>query len=233
MAPSPVRDEDDTDALLDALEEEDANISYNTQRIAQLKAELSSAKASQSNPSSGGVTTLLNNSPLPTLSNDQAVLDFTTQLAHCIIHFFHPDFARCGVMDRHLTLLSDAHSSTGAARFARVDVRNVPFIVEKLKIRVLPCVIGFIDGEVTERVVGFEGLGPGGLDGLGDDFETGVLEERLVRKRVLSAVKIGRNRPKDDDSCSDERGQEERTRGGKKTIRSSAKKTNDDDSDWD
>ncbi|KMU73888.1 GTPase inhibitor [Coccidioides immitis RMSCC 3703] len=173
MPRSNASNDDDTAALLDALEHEESNPVYNSQRIAQIKAELSSTKTSQSNPiadttpsSAGTVTTLLNNSPLPTLPTDQAVLDFTTQLSHCILHFSHPDFARCATMDKHLTCLSTAHSSSSGARFARVDVRNVPFIVEKLKIRVLPCVIGF------------------------------------VKKGILSGVKIGR-KGRDDDGQSD------------------------------
>lgn len=234
-------DDDDTDALLDALEQEESNPTYAAQRIAQLKSELSSSASpiTQNTPSTlsstgGGVTTLLNNSPLPLLPNDQSVLDFTTQISHCIIHFFHPDFSRCSAMDKHLTTLSCAHSGTGSARFARADVRNLPFIVEKLKIRVLPCVLGFVDGEVRERVVGFEGLGPGGLDALGDDFDTGVLEERLVKKGVLSSVKVGRRGG--DEGYSDQEEEEAREEGqrrGKKSIRSGRKRADDEDSDWD
>ena len=45
-----------------------------------------------------------------------------------------------------------------ARRRPRVDVKDSPFLVEKLGARVLPCVIGFIDGQSVGRVVGFEGL---------------------------------------------------------------------------
>ncbi|EEP79296.1 predicted protein [Uncinocarpus reesii 1704] len=221
MSQSHPTNDDDTDALLDALENEDPNPTYTSQRIAQLKAELSSPNTTQS-PSTNVVTTLLNNSPLPTLPTDQAVLDFTTQLTHCVVHFFHPDFSRCGTMDKHLTLLSTAHSASSGARFARADVRSVPFIVEKLKIRVLPCVIGFVDGEVREKVVGFEGLGPGGLDALGDDFETGVLEERLVQGGEVEG----------DESDEDE-DREDARHDKKKTIRSAKRRGDDEDSDWD
>lgn len=36
-------------------------------------------------------------------------------------------------------------------RFLRVFVENVPWLVEKLGIKVLPCVICFIDGVAKER----------------------------------------------------------------------------------
>ena len=61
----------------------------------------------------------------------------------------------------------------------RIAVEDAPFLVERLGVKVLPCVIGFVDGVGVERVVGFEGLKGG------DAFETGVLEGRLVGKGVL------------------------------------------------
>lgn len=53
-------------------------------------------------------------------------------------------------------------------------------MVEKLKVRVLPCVIAFVGGVSADRIVGFEGVG-----GSGDAFETGDLEKRLVGAGVL------------------------------------------------
>jgi hypothetical protein len=38
-------------------------------------------------------------------------------------------------------------------RFLRVFVENVPFLVEKLGIKVLPCVVCFIKGVSTDRYV--------------------------------------------------------------------------------
>lgn len=36
-------------------------------------------------------------------------------------------------------------------KFLRVDVANVPFLVVKLEIKVLPCVIAFIDGVTKDK----------------------------------------------------------------------------------
>ena len=44
--------------------------------------------------------------------------------------------------------LAAKHFST---LFIKADVANVPFLVEKLEIRVLPCVICFVDGTTKER----------------------------------------------------------------------------------
>ncbi|KAJ6171660.1 hypothetical protein N7470_000727 [Penicillium chermesinum] len=150
----------DDDALFASLEEED-HAGYRTQRIQQLNAELASQKTNRDISNAGaGASLLSRDSTYVPLENDQAVLDFTTETSRCVVHFGHPDFSRCGVMDERLQELARQHHDV---RFAKVDVRNAPFLVEKLGIRVLPCVIGFKDGVGIERVVGFEGLGVGGV----------------------------------------------------------------------
>lgn len=76
-------------------------------------------------------------------------------------------------------------------RFLRVFVENVPWLVEKLAIQVLPCVVCFMDGVTKDRfvprcrspmphylclrrLVGFEELGNN------DEFETATMEWRLL-----------------------------------------------------
>ena len=38
-------------------------------------------------------------------------------------------------------------------RFFRVFVENIPWLVEKLSIKVLPCVVCFVDGVTADRWV--------------------------------------------------------------------------------
>ncbi|KAF9484026.1 hypothetical protein BDN70DRAFT_218589 [Pholiota conissans] len=64
-------------------------------------------------------------------------------------------------------------------RFVRVFVENIPWLVEKLAIKVLPCVICFVDGIAKDRLIGFEELGNE------DSFNTAVLELRLAHSGVL------------------------------------------------
>lgn len=88
---------------------------------------------------------------------------------------------------------------------------NAPFLVTKLNVRVLPCIISFVNGIVVDRVVGFEGLGKG------DKFVTRDLERRLLESGVLVREKMtGSTAPN--------------------VAPSSAKKTqyiDEDDDDWD
>jgi hypothetical protein len=52
-------------------------------------------------------------------------------------------------------------------------------LIEKLAVKMLPCVICFVDAIAVDRIVGFEELGAR------DDFPTGLLEKRLERAGVL------------------------------------------------
>ncbi|KAL4926107.1 thioredoxin-like protein [Aspergillus undulatus] len=214
----------DDDDLLKELEEED-DASYRAHRAEQLKAEFATSQKSGTQR-----TTLVEDSLYPTLKSDQALLDFTTQTQRCVIHFAHPDFAKCDTMDEHIRALAARHQDV---RFARVDVRETPFVVEKLKIRVLPCVIGFSDGVAVERVLGFEGLGIGGGDGL-EGFSTATLEKRLLGAGVLSQTKFHADEDEGSDGQSDD--EEDDVRKGRRGIRSGnlrANKGDDDDDDWD
>lgn len=222
----------DDDALFASLENEDDS-AYRSQRIEQLNADLASAKAQQ--PSTATVYHTSENNLYPTLTTDQSVLETTTQAHRCVLHFAHPDFTRCAVMDEHLRQLASRHYEV---RFARVDVRDTPFVVEKLNIRVLPCVVGFKDGVGVERVLGFEGLGSGGKDGA-DQISSVVLEKRLLWKGVLVREVVGgRDGEREgEESGSESESDEDVSRGGaRKAIRTGNmryKDGEDDDDDWD
>jgi len=41
-----------------------------------------------------------------------------------------------------------------ATRFVRVDVKDVPFLVDRLKIQVLPCIVSFVNGITVDRYGG-------------------------------------------------------------------------------
>ena len=67
-----------------------------------------------------------------------------------VIHFFHHKFKRCEIMDKHLQKLAPKYFNT---LFIRVFVENVPWLVERLGIKVLPCVITFVNGTSKDRYV--------------------------------------------------------------------------------
>jgi len=167
-------DDEDEDALISALEEDDENelSGFREQRLQQLHTEMSRAKAMR-NSEYGTYTEI---------KDEKQVLDITTSARLCVVHFMKPDFNRCRVMDQKLQLLAPKHFDT---RFLSVNVENAPFLVAKLKIQVLPCVIAFVDGVGVDRVLGFEGLGR-----RPDSFTVQELEARLLKAGVLVRAKM-------------------------------------------
>jgi len=60
-----------------------------------------------------------------------------------------------------------------------IEVVNAPFLVNKLNIKVLPCVIGFVNGNEQVRLLGFEKLGNS------DNFTPEQLEFQLFEAGLL------------------------------------------------
>lgn len=121
------------------------------------------------------------------------------------MHFYHADFRRCKILDSHLALLAPKHTE---CRFVRIEVDKAPFLVQRLAVRVLPCLMAFIDGKQVGRIEGFERLGNT------DTFRTVRLEEVLVATQVLERVRFAEDggalgegegkAPKDEGSDNDD-----------------------------
>ncbi|KAG8986151.1 hypothetical protein FRB95_003046 [Tulasnella sp. JGI-2019a] len=112
------------------------------------------------------------------IMDEKEVLKTSAREARCVVHFYHRDFRRCQIMDKHLELIAPHHFKT---RFFRVFVERVPWLVEKLQIKVLPCVVCFVGGVSKDRLIGFEELGND------DAFTTATLELRLAQSGVIDS----------------------------------------------
>ncbi|KAL5032973.1 hypothetical protein RTP6_000997 [Batrachochytrium dendrobatidis] len=106
-----------------------------------------------------------------TIRTEKDILHITTTAERCVVHFSHKDFRRCQLMDQHMQELAKKHFKT---RFIKIDVADAPFLVDKLKIQILPCIMAFIDGVTVDKLLGFEGVSEK------DDFPTSMLEKRLT-----------------------------------------------------
>lgn len=87
-------DEDDEDALISALEDDEEHelAGLRERRLQQLHEEVVRAKTMRdSGTGSYGE-----------VKDEKEVLDITTSTKLCVVHFFKDGFGRCGVMDRHL-----------------------------------------------------------------------------------------------------------------------------------
>lgn len=59
-------------------------------------------------------------------------------------------------------------------------MQEAPFFTEKLQVKVLPCVIVFLSGVATERLIGFD------VFGNRDDFTTEQMTSWLVRSGAIT-----------------------------------------------
>ena len=95
-----------------------------------------------------------------------------------VCHFYHKEFEKCKIMDKHLIEVAFAHPET---LFVKIDAEKSPFFCTKLGIQVLPTVLLSNNGKVFERIIGFEGL-----EGY-DDFKTIDLIRKLVMSKMIKA----------------------------------------------
>jgi len=156
------------DELLEELEREDDfdMSSFRERRLEELRRELEKSKALKES----------DHGRYTELKHEKDVINETAKEKLCVIHFSHRDFRRCRIMDKHMETLASRYFRT---RFIKVDVANVPFLVEKLKVQVLPCLVCFVDGVTKDRLIGFEELGNN------DNFSTASLEIRLKQSGAI------------------------------------------------
>lgn len=168
-------DSDDEAALIAELEEDDSTAlaSFREQRREQLHQELSRAKALKETQ----------HGTYQEIKDEKQLMDITTSTEKCIVHFMKPDFNRCRIMDAKLAVLAEKHYE---CRFVSINVENAPFLVVKLGIQVLPCVVCFKDAVGVDRVIGFEGVGR-----KADSFTAAELEGRFLRAGMLVRAKVG------------------------------------------
>jgi len=190
------------ETLLDELESEDIPSHIREARLSQLK-RMTQDFQTMKDRSHGQYTDIL---------DEKKFLEMTTTEERCIVHFFHPDFRRCSIVDDHLKKLAVKHFNT---KFARISVDGEKFFEKKLKVQVPPAIFCFIKGIVVDKVIGFDELGDEG-----DNFSTEELERRLMKSQVLLTNRDTKSDSKKDKSILG--------RG----INNDDKDGSDDDDDW-
>jgi hypothetical protein len=93
-----------------------------------------------------------------------------------VCHFFRNSTPRCKIVDMHLSLLAPRHVET---RFVKIDAERSKFLVDRLRIKLMPTICLAKDGKTIDYVAGFDDLG--GVD----EFPTEMLEWRIARAGVI------------------------------------------------
>ncbi|EFN53113.1 hypothetical protein CHLNCDRAFT_26239 [Chlorella variabilis] len=146
-------------------------------------------------------------------------LEAVTKSDRVVCHFFHREFERCRIMDKHLGLLARKFFDT---RFIKLSAPDAPFFVEKLQVRMLPCVVMFLNGVAADRIIGFDALGAT------DDFPTSQVEKKLLKAGVVVPPP-----QRKDDSDDEEAAQAARTMRHGLARQHRQRTQSDEDSDFD
>lgn len=141
-------------------------------------------------------------------------LDIVRTTERCVCHFFHRDFERCKILNQHLQALAVRYVDT---RFIRLSAPDAPFFTVKLNVKVLPCLVLFLNGLAADRTVGFDDFGAK------DDFPLSAVERRLLKSGVI----VTPQRTEDDSDPEDL--PEHRRRAIKQAM---VKGSSDEDSDF-
>lgn len=184
-------DVDSDDELLELLDDGEFD-QYRERRIEEISKQM---KQAQKNVEDGYGN-------VETLINEESVLQRTTTIKHVVLHFFHENFQKCKVMDDKLKVMAEKHLST---KFIRVNVENAPFLVTRLKIKVLPAVLIYINGVESNRLVGFDKLN---FNESGDfqieSLEKFLLDNGAIQRKATNYKRILKSKQyQDDDDESD------------------------------
>ena len=97
--------------------------------------------------------------------------------ARLVVHFYRRTTPRCEIVDAHLHKLAQTHLET---RFIKVDVEKNPFLVERLRIIMIPTIVLCRDGKTEHSIIGFDEFGGT------DDFSTMDMAYVLSTHKMLN-----------------------------------------------
>ncbi|XP_008326283.1 thioredoxin domain-containing protein 9 isoform X2 [Cynoglossus semilaevis] len=110
------------------------------------------------------------------IANEKDFFSEVKDTPNVVCHFYKNTTFRCRILDKHLAILAKKHVET---KFIKLNAEKAPFLVERLRIKVIPTLALVIDGKTKDYVVGFSDLGNT------DEFSTEMLEWRLGCGNVI------------------------------------------------
>lgn len=111
------------------------------------------------------------------VADEKEFFDACKKSKKVVCHFYRDSTFRCKIVDKHLEILAPKHIET---RFIKINAERCKFLVDRLRIVVLPTICIAIDGKTQDYIVGFDDLGGT------DEFPTEMLEWRLGRAQVIN-----------------------------------------------
>ncbi|CCF56909.1 hypothetical protein KAFR_0B06130 [Kazachstania africana CBS 2517] len=179
--------EENIDELFEELEDEDFMSRYREQRIEEISRHLKQTRKNVHDNDHGKLNEVEDEKELIKIINQN-------KDGNLIIHFQLEKFPKCQFMNKQLGRLASKYVNT---KFIKVEVENCPFFVTKLRIKVLPFVIGYRNGVEKIKLVGFSKLGNDPNVFAFESLENLLLASGLIKKFNIREV------THDNDSSSD------------------------------
>lgn len=111
------------------------------------------------------------------VANEKEFFDTCKKSKKVVCHFYRDSTFRCKIIDKHLEILAAKHIET---KFIKINAEKCKFLVDRLRIVVLPTICIALDGKTQDYIVGFDDLGGS------DEFPTEMLEWRLGCTDVIN-----------------------------------------------
>lgn len=111
------------------------------------------------------------------VADEKEFFDACKRSKKVVCHFYRDSTFRCKILDKHLTEIAHNHLET---KFIKINAEKCKFLVDRLRIKVLPTLCLAKDGKTVDYIVGFDDLGGT------DEFPTAMLEWRLGRSDMIS-----------------------------------------------
>lgn len=155
------------------------------------------------------------------VADEKEFFDACKKSKKVVCHFYRDSTFRCKIVDKHLAILAPKHLET---KFIKINAEKCKFLVDRLRIVVLPTICIAMDGKTKDYIVGFDDLGNT------DEFPTELLEWRLGVAQAINYQGDLTNPPKIASQKKDN------SVFGfvktKKTIKDSQFDDSSDDDDW-
>ena len=110
------------------------------------------------------------------IADEREFFDTCKKSQHVVCHFYRDSTFRCKIVDKHLEALARQHIET---KFVKINAEKVVFLIERLRIKVMPTIALIRDNKPIDYIVGFNDLGNT------DDFKTDMLEWRIATTGVI------------------------------------------------
>ncbi|KAL4230815.1 Thioredoxin domain-containing protein 9 [Mactra antiquata] len=111
------------------------------------------------------------------VADEKEFFDACKKSKKVVCHFYRDSTFRCKIVDKHMAILAPKHLET---KFIKIDAEKCKFLVERLRIVVIPTICIAMDGKTSDYIVGFDDLGGN------DEFPTEMLEWRLGRAQAIN-----------------------------------------------